>query len=128
MVTELQKLVLALIATGAVLLLAGFAADDWIDRHRRPAGWTKAYNRLRLTAHEHAQAHNDLVRSHAQLSDHVGHLAAEVEHLRAELAHRRPPSIANTTVRLGPAAAAGRTARMARLDPTWPTENGVHHG
>ncbi len=132
MVTELQKLVLALIATGAALLLVGFAADDWLTRRRRTAGWVPAFNRLRNTAHEHAQAHNDLVRSHAQLSDHVGHLAADHERLRgelerllAELAPRRPPSIADPTVRLGPAAAVGRTARMARLDPTWPTENGV---
>ena len=113
-ITELDKLVLALVATGALLILVGLAADDFLTRRRRTAGWVPAFNRLRNTAHEQARVHNDLVRSHAQLADHVGRLAAEVERLKTP---HRPPS--DPTVRLG-VAAAGRTARLARVDPTWP--------
>ncbi len=114
------------VAFAAVAGMVALAAVGVAAIIRDRQSWAPAVNRLgrRLTEHREANAaaYTDLRDYCLQLHDHVGHLAAEVERLRAETTRHRPPS--DPTVRLGPAAAAGRTARMARLDPTWPTENG----
>ena len=135
-IPPMTAVAIAAVAGIVTLAAVGIAA---IIRDRQ--SWSEPVNRLgrRLTAHReaNADAYTGLRNYYLQLHDHVGHLAADQERLRADLerllaetAHRRPPSIADPTVRLREAtginlADVGRTARTARLDPTWPTENGA---
>lgn len=125
--TDLERIVLALVFTAALILLIGFAIDDWLYRRRlhSPGNWARAASDLshRITLERQAREHAESLAAtaHDQLANHVGHLAAEIERLRAQVA-TRPPS-AEPTVRLGQAAA-GRTARLARLDPSLPLHTG----
>ena len=104
MITELQKLTLALIATGSALILIGLWLDDQLTRRRTKAGWERAARQLGRQLAMHGQYMQ-------QLADHVGHLAAEVERLKLDQAQaaRRPPI--DPTLRL----VVDRTTQMPRI-------------
>jgi fructosamine-3-kinase len=112
--TPLQEQVGILAIAGSVLFGAGLIADDYLARRRQHNGWARAANQL--------VAKQRVLRDKVeQLESHVAHQAAELERLRGQVA-ARPPS--DPTVRLG--ITPGRTARLGRLDPTWPPLNGRH--